>query len=106
MSNKDYNKMSTKKADVEPNEIENTTTPEPVVEEPKAEPVKGIVANCSKLNVRTEPSKDADVLEIVKENTKVLIDTNESTDDWYKVDIKLGKRKLSGFCMKKYIEVK
>lgn len=68
-------------------------------EEPKE--VKGVVVNCARLNVRKEASKDAAVLKIINAGTKVKIDEEGSTDDFYKVQV----AGFTGFCMKEFIEV-
>lgn len=60
----------------------------------------GMVANCAKLNVRNEPSKEAGIQCEIENGTEVMIDQNESTDEWYKVYTKEG---VEGFCMKKFI---
>lgn len=60
----------------------------------------GTVIGCTKLNIRTEPNLNGDVLCTIPCNSKVVIDETESTDDWFKVCAENG---AEGFCMKKYI---
>lgn len=77
----------------------------------KIEEVKGVkedvfvegYVTAKKLNVRTEPNKEAKVVTIIDENTHVLINETLSTDDWYEVVIEPG---VTGFCMKEFIKVK
>ena len=100
-----YNKMSTETVK---SEVENVTGVNEVVEEPteKVETVKivkGTVANCSKLNMRKEPKKNATVIAVLAAKTKVEVESNASTDDWYKVITKDG---LEGYCMKEFITLK
>lgn len=84
--------------------VEETVAVEtPVVEEPvvvPAEPVFGAVV-CDKLNVRKKPNISAEVLLKINRGTKVKIDTEKSTKEWYKVVTK----GVDGYCMKKFIEL-
>ena len=62
----------------------------------------GVVANCNKLNVREKPTVEAPVVCEVVCQTELMIDENESTEEFYKVFTMSG---LEGFCMKKFITV-
>lgn len=64
--------------------------------------LKGIV-NPSRLNVRKQPSKDSEVLEIITKNSEVEIDFDGETDVFYKVRTKSG---VEGYCMKEFISIK
>lgn len=64
-------------------------------------PVFGIV-NCELLNVREEPSVESEVLTILKKNSEVMIDFDESTEDFYNICNEAG---IEGYCMKQFIEV-
>lgn len=89
--------------DVEETEIEETVQA-PVVNE--AEPVTeviGMVTKCVKLNIRKEPSIDAEVLCEVVATSPLSIDLENSTDEWLSVGTELG---VEGFCMKKYVNIK
>lgn len=66
------------------------------------EPKMGIVVDCKKLNVREQPSSSAAVLGIIPAETELMVDENESTDEFYKILMASG---LEGFCMKKYIMI-
>lgn len=84
------------------------TAPETTVEEtqtvettPKPTLI-GTVFNCAKLNIRKEPKMGAEVLTVVKAGTKLKVDTDNSTDEWYQVTT---KDKVAGFCMKEYIKL-
>lgn len=66
------------------------------------EPIDGVVT-ATKLNVRKLPSPNAEVLAVINQNSKVQIDTEASTVDWYKVYTAAG---VEGYCMKKFITVK
>ena len=75
-----------------------------VVEETKVEEVviTGSVT-AEKLNVREEPVVDPNnILGTIDKGVEVIIDVEESTDDFYKVCTAKG---LEGFCMKQYIQV-
>lgn len=62
--------------------------------------LKGIVTNCRKLNVRSRPSRDSDILTTVSEGTELTIG-DEVSEDFYAV----RKENLRGYCMKDYISV-
>lgn len=78
-----------------------------VIEEPKEEVIevvesKGVVTECSKLFVRTEPKRDCNPAGIINENDEVIIDIENSTEDYYKVVTTEG---LEGYCLKTYIKL-
>ena len=60
----------------------------------------GIVSNCTKLNVRENPTKSGEVKYILNSGTEVIIDIEKSTDTWYYVTIPSG---IEGYCMKQFI---
>lgn len=64
--------------------------------------VSGVVTDCLKLNVRKNPSADAEVLAIVDALSNVMVDMDASTDAFYKVYTETG---VQGYCMKKYIDI-
>lgn len=118
MSHTDYNGISTKNAKDETvvdnlNEVEDdtvidasieddeTTTAPDKIEEPEYVFGTVTVTGCAKLNVRKQPSVNADVLFVIGKDSDVLVDMDESIGDWYKVYID----EKEGFCMKKFIEL-
>lgn len=79
------------------------TKEEEVVEETAADDETlgiGVVTDCLKLNVRKQPSKDAEVLKTIDALTEVVI--LKEVNDFYEVALKTGE---SGYCMKKYIAI-
>lgn len=80
--------------------VEETT--EEVVEEASDNEILdiGVVTDCLKLNVRKQPSKDAEVLKTIDALTEVVI--LKEVNDFYEVTLKTGE---SGYCMKKYIAI-
>lgn len=72
------------------------------VEEAQVAPktIYGTVVNCSMVNVRKEPKKDAEVVATIKRNSTVVIDQEASSNDFYKVCTASG---IEGFCMKEFI---
>lgn len=101
MSNKiDYTKYSTSAQ--EP--AEPVFKPiEPMEVAPEvAEVAKEGFVDCRKLNVRAEPSTDAEVVCVISEGTELLIDEAESTDEFYKICTAAG---VEGYCMRKFITV-
>ena len=115
MAKTNYNKMSnTPKEEVK-------KTPEPVTEDliPEVEPVveaaipekkpekkikKGAVVNCVKLNVRTNPHPNAHIDLTIDKGTEVEI--TDSNGDFYHVRKGTATEGFTGWCMKKYIEIK
>lgn len=90
---------------IESEEVKMESVPkvEPKVES-KPEPAKpavGIVFNCTKLNVRANPSIDADVIAVLDNNSEVEIDVARSTSDWFKICTAAG---VEGYCMRKFIK--
>lgn len=115
-----YTNYSNPQNRVEPEVIETTLISdgevvaeivEPVVEEEIVEteenvpapaaPIIGVVTDCVKLNVRKEPSLDAPILRTILLATEVVINEEESTEDFYKVYVE----GLSGFCLKAKINI-
>ena len=116
MSKKHYSNYAKMSTSTEPVVEEIVAVEEPVVEEvakveePVAEKpvvkkapkkITGVVCDCSKLNVRKAPNAKAEVICQIAVGTKVIIEKNGSTDEYYKVCLASG---IEGFCMKKYIE--
>lgn len=77
-------------------EIEELST------EPVSEPIVGIVTDCKKLRVRNYPELEANIICEIEVNSKVMIDENESTEEFYKVCTETG---IDGYCMKRFIKV-
>lgn len=104
-----YNKPETVVENVE-GVVEETTQNAPVVEEtPKDEAPNeiysyGVVANCEKLNMRSKPSKQADVVCILTKGDKVKVGRCEG--DFYEVSVDNGTEGFNGFCMQEFIELK
>ena len=67
--------------------------------------VEGVVTDCIALNIRKNPSMDADVIHVADAGCRVMIDLEHSVDDWYRV-VKIFDEEVCGFCMKKFIEKK
>lgn len=72
--------------------------PTPTVIESKV----GIVVNCPRLNVRMKPRADADVICVIDRDSKVMIDEENSTKNFYKICAEVG---VEGYCMKQFINV-
>lgn len=71
-------------------------------EEEKIQPIMGVVTECSKLRVREIPSPEGAEVTIVDFGEEIMVDLEESTEDFYKVWTAAGKE---GYCMKQYIVV-
>lgn len=98
MSKHDYTKYSGNMV-VDPaiEEIVNAVAEPDPVEEPQE--VLGYV-NCKLLNVREEPSKDANVVCKIASKNEVEIDLENSTDEFFKIVTAAG---VEGFCMREFI---
>lgn len=104
---KNYSKISTEGAKVKQTEktkVESTLEPE-VTEKvkPKAKVIKGVVANCERLNVRTNPSLNAAVDVVIDKGTEVEV--TGSNGDFYSVRKGTTTKGFYGWCMKKYISI-
>lgn len=97
---RDYTTTINKEPDIPAAPVINPdVTPEP---EATVEPVIGIVSGAKRLNVRSEPSTDGEVVCILPEGSKVMIDTDLSTEGWYNVYTEAG---LDGYCMSDYVKI-
>lgn len=80
----------------------------PYIENDKDEDIKdetvqkGIVVNCSKLNVRRTANKLAKVLTVIEKGTEVIIVNAKTSNGFYKVKVD----DIEGYCVKDYIEIK
>lgn len=91
---------------VETEVVETPVVNEPIVELEKPKTVTGVVSNCSKLNIRTKPTKVAKKPNVVCEvpsGAQLIVDMDKSVGDWYKVRTADG---AEGFCMKMYVTLK
>lgn len=98
------NPAETVTEDVTPVEVEPETTTEveqkSQAEEPKF--VTGIVTDCAKLNVREDPDSTASILGTITASTELIVNKEESTEDYYKICTSVG---LEGYCLKRYITI-
>ena len=111
MSKTNYSKMSRKTEEVvEPiigidlaKQPDETVVEEVVIPAPKI----GVIVDCAKLNVRKKPNTNADVLTTIDKGTEVEIDEKFNNKEFYKISAATtGVKFFSGFCMKKFIELK
>lgn len=65
--------------------------------------VVGVVTNCDRLNIRKFPKPNAEILCDVAALSNLLIDLNNSTNEWLSVCTETG---IEGYCMKKFVVVK
>ena len=99
---KDYTKYS-KPAEPKNEEIEEVLDEETeFYVKPSKEPVYGDVCNCSSLNVRKYPERNAEVICTISYPSEVMI-TDESDEVFYKVFTASG---IEGYCMKDYIKLR
>ena len=87
--------------------VNNTQTSAPEETEVTVDPVIGYVSNCDKLNIRKDPDANAEVLVIVNKDTKVEIDEELSTDEFYSVVAYCPNDvTVEGYAMKDFIDIK
>lgn len=60
----------------------------------------GKVVNCQALNIREEPSKDSDIIGVLKNGT--IVEIEFSINGFYMVYTNYG---ISGYCMEDFIEL-
>lgn len=65
--------------------------------------VEGVISDCAKLNIRSAPSMDGDIVTVLYAGTKLTIDPDQSNDEWYSICTLHG---IEGFCMKKFVTIK
>lgn len=58
------------------------------------------VVDCTCLNVREFPEMTAKVLTVINDGTEVLIDEDESTETWCRVQL---KNEMRGYAMRKFL---
>lgn len=63
--------------------------------------VSGVVVNCAKLNVREEPSADAEVVCVLDVMSEIKIDATKSDNEWFKICTASG---VEGYCMRKFVD--
>ena len=83
------------------NQIEEPQIAEEEVSEPKKHMI-GTVMDCSSLNIRAKSNVNSEIIATVKAGTELLIDKDESVNEWYKVCTEAG---IEGFCMKRYVSI-
>lgn len=107
--NKAYNKSEKTKVDEQPKVDEEPSTKGTKVDESEVttEPIVGFVANCEQLRIRNAPNTDSEILVIVNKGTKVEIDEELSTDDFYSVTAHCPDDiTVIGYAMKDFISIK
>lgn len=103
MSNKYYQNNYKKETEVVTNEI----VTEPIVEETELVEeqsviLEGKVVNCAKLNVRKEPSFDADKITQVSKDAILRVEKLDNNDKWLKAWTEAG---VEGYVCAEYILV-
>lgn len=59
------------------------------------------VINYYKVNLRSEPSLDSEILDVLEKDTKISIEENEEYGEFYKVTI----NDKTGYCIKECVDV-
>ena len=63
--------------------------------------VDGVVVDCVKLNIRTEPDIHAHVACVLDVMSELKIDVSKSNNEWFKVSTATG---IEGYCMRKFVD--
>lgn len=92
MSHKNYK-------DLDPDDLVEVAEPDKGEE---ANTIIGQVHSCTKLNIRKEPSKAAEIVAVVDRDDFLAIDFEQSNDEWYSVCTVAG---ISGYCMAEFVAV-
>ena len=66
-------------------------------------PLHGITTKTFLLNVRKEPNIDSEIIYRLDYSSLVMIDEENSTDEWYKIRT---LNNIEGYCMKEYVTLK
>lgn len=90
---------------VEPAEpaVEVKMVEETVKTVPIPNTINGVVANCTKLNVRKDPSIHAEILGVVDVDSEMKINMDKSNDKWFYVSTAVG---IDGYCMRDFVNAK
>lgn len=65
--------------------------------------VHGVVVNCSKLNIREEPTVESNVVCVLDVKSEIEIDVTKSDNEWFKVYTVTG---IEGYCMRKFVDAR
>lgn len=63
--------------------------------------LRGVVKDCTRLNIRKQPTLNSEIITTIVSGTYVNIETSNPDEDWVLVNVK----DLKGYCMSKYIEL-
>lgn len=66
------------------------------VKEPEVRVLRGVVQNCTRLNIRKGPSKETEIVGVLSAGIVTVVEETESPD-WYKTK--------KGYVMKKFIKL-
>ena len=118
MANKDYNKISTKKKSDEPKTTVSKTNKQSATDvdnksiytmdtKETVDFIVGFVSNCEKLNIRTTPDKNSEILIVVDKGTKVEVNEKLSNDEFYSIKAYCPNDiTIIGYAMKDFITIK
>lgn len=70
------------------------------IEDTKVEKTIGVVIDCLRLNIRKEPSMNAEIITVANALDELEIDLDNSVDGWLAVCTAFG---MEGFCMRKFV---
>lgn len=60
----------------------------------------GVIVNCSRLNIRSDPDINADIICTLPPGSRVMIES--TTPEWYGICTEAG---IEGYCMRDYVVI-
>ena len=97
--------INTKREEVMDELIAEVNSEEEIVEEVEEDILPAVITGCTKLNVRKEACKTADVVCVLDNGAEVTIDVTKSTEDFYKVYGVSGETLFEGYCIKDFVSI-
>lgn len=64
------------------------------------ETIRGVVANCSKLNVRAKATMTSEIVCVLDAASEIEVNVARSPADWYYICTAAG---IEGYCMRKFV---
>lgn len=101
MSDKiNYNELSKTNEKTELKKTVNENAPKkPKPQKPKVKDKQVKIVNCSKLNVRSEPDKDAKIVYIINNGDVMFVDAKDNKKGWLSVYNEAG---IAGYIISKF----
>jgi len=99
---KEIDTVDEKETDEVKDQPEEKETDEVKDQPEEKEKMIGVVRDCFRLNIRKEPKITSEIISKVDVFSKLIINENESTYEWFSILTESG---INGFCMKKFVAI-